>query len=102
MFGAVSFMVERRRIESAEFQEGVALMCYRVETLASRKGIPDAEYFDLQGALSALPPSRRGRASVMLEGIALQSFDESPATAFAARYVRALADDVWNTADRLF
>ena len=100
MFGAVSFMVERRRVEPAEFQKGVALMCYRVEALAGHGGLPAAEYFDVQGVLSALPPFSRGRASVMLEAIALQSFDESPVTAFAARYVRAMAHDVWDTVDR--
>jgi hypothetical protein len=98
MFGAESVMVERRSVEPAAFQEGVALMCHRVEALAGHEGIRGAEYFDLQRVLLALLASTRRRAGVMLDGIAVSSFDKDPAVAFAARYVRALAGNTWDSA----
>jgi hypothetical protein len=36
----------------------------------------------------------------MLDGIALRASDDDRPMAMAARYVRALAEDVWDTAER--
>jgi hypothetical protein len=89
-------MIGHRRIDPAEFERCVALLTSRIEALAGRPGSASGEYTDLQGALSALTPSNRGRAGVLLDGIALRVTDDDRAMAVAARYVRALAAEVWN------
>ena len=93
-------MIEHRRLDPAEFQRCVAFVSQQVEALALRFGVPDARGMDLEDLLSALPISTRVRADVMLDGINGQTADGSPAMAVAARYVRALAEDVWEADDR--
>jgi hypothetical protein len=89
-------MIEHRRLEPAEFQRCVAVVTHKVEALAARLGVLEAGQLDLESTLSALPPSSRGHAGVMLDGLALRASDEDQAMAVAARYVRALAAEVWN------
>ena len=96
--GSLLLMIEHRRIEPAEFQRCVALLSRKIEDLAARAGVPEEERLDLEGILTALPPSSRGRASLILDGIDVQASEGSPAMAMAARYVRALAKDVWDPA----
>ena len=89
-------MIEHRRLDPAEFQRCVAAVTHKVEALALRLGVREASCLDLESTLSALPPSSRGHAGVMLDGLALRASEEDQAMAVAARYVRALAAEVWN------
>lgn len=92
-------MIEHgRRIEPAEFQRCVTLVAGKIDALAVRLGVSDAGRLDLEETLARLPPPSRGRAGVMLDGIVVQTCDDNPAMAMAARYVRALANDVWESA----
>jgi hypothetical protein len=89
-------MIEHRRLDPAEFRRCVAVVTHKVEALALRSGVLEAGCLDLESTLSALPPSSRGHAGVMLDGLALRASEEDQAMAVAARYVRALAAEVWN------
>jgi hypothetical protein len=92
-------MIGLRRIDPAEFERCVAVVAQRIEALAKRLGVLEAGRLDLESTLSALPPSSRGHVGAMLDGIALRATDDDRTMAVAARYVRALADDVWASAD---
>ena len=92
--------VEHRRVEPAEFQQCVILLTHKIEAVAVRCGVPNAGDLDLEGVLTALPRESRGRVGAMLNGIGAQVTHENRVMAVAARYVRALAADVWNSADR--
>jgi hypothetical protein len=92
-------MIGLRRIDPAEFERCVAVVAQRIEALAKRSGVLEAGRLDLESTLSALPPSSRGHVGAMLDGIALQATDDNRTMAVAARSVRALADDVWASAD---
>ena len=63
-----------------------------------RAGVPEEECLDLERILTARPSLSRSRAYVILDGINVQALKGSPAMAMAARYVRALADGVWDSA----
>ena len=89
-------MIEHRRIEPAEFQRSVAFLTRKIGALSKLNGDLDRDHVDLQDALASLPPVRRNRAGVLLDGIAVQAASENPAMATAARYVRALAQEVWH------
>ena len=91
-------MIEHRPIEPVEFQRAVALLTQKIDALSGFKGEQASGYVDLQDALASLAPVSRDRASVLLDGIAMEAADENPAMAMAARYVRALAQEVWNAA----
>jgi hypothetical protein len=79
-----------------EFERCVELLTRKLEEIAARAGVPDAECETLESTLAALPPFSRDRAAVILEGISVQAGDEFPAMAFAASYVRKLAREVWD------
>jgi hypothetical protein len=91
-------MIEHRHVEPVEFQRCVALLSRKIGDLAVRAGVPEEECLDLERILTALPSLSRSRAYVILGGIDVQASKGSPAMAMAARYVRALADDVWDSA----
>jgi hypothetical protein len=91
-------MIEHSPVEPAEFQRCVALLSRKMEDLAVCAGLPEEKRLDLEGILAALPPISRSRACIILDGIGAHASEEGTAMAVAARYVRALADDIWDTA----
>ena len=68
-----------------QFEQCVALLTQRLQTIASRADVADEDCADLQATLAALPAVSRDRASVMLQGVRAQTGD--PCMAFAASYV---------------
>ena len=76
-----------------QFEQCVALLTQRLQTIASRADVADEDCADLQATLAALPAVSRDRASVMLQGVRAQTGD--PCMAFAASYVLNLAAEIW-------
>ena len=69
----------------------------KIETIALREGVSDADCNDLDGTLTAMPPLVRDRIKLMLDGIQIQTEYDDPATAFAARYILRLAETLWES-----
>jgi hypothetical protein len=83
------------RLDPAEFDRCVSHLCFKVEAMALREGVSDADCTDLEGTLAAMPPLLRERAELMLNGIQIQTEFKHPAMSFAARYVLRLAQTLW-------
>ena len=83
------------RPDPAEFDRCVSHLCCRIETLAERAGVSEADCTDLEGTLAAMPPLVRDRTKLMLDGIQIHTEYKDPAMSFAARYVLNLAEDIW-------
>ena len=79
----------------AEFDRCVGYICLKIEAVAIRESVSDADCNDLEGTLAAMPPLLRQHVKLMLNGIQIRTEYEDPAMSFAARYVLRLADDVW-------
>jgi hypothetical protein len=88
-------MVIGSGISPTEFRRCVTLIERKLCELAMKLGVPDSECADLDGLLSALPEIGRSRARAMLNGLQVSAADEHPTMAAAARYVCALAEDIW-------
>ena len=88
-------MSQRLRPDPAEFDRCVWFVCKKIETVAIRSGMSDADCADLEGTLAAMPPTVRERAKLLLDGIMIGSEYDEPTTAFAARYVLRLAQSLW-------
>ena len=88
-------MSERFRPDPTDFQRCVSHLCVRIETVAARAGVSEADCTDLEGTLAAMPPLVRERTRLMLNGMQIQSEYKDPAMSFAARYVLVLAEDIW-------
>ena len=83
-------------VHPREFTRCVELLARKLEEIATRAGVPDAECIDLEATLALLPPVCRSRAEAMLNGIQLTASDDHPAMAFAAKYVLKLARAIWD------
>ena len=90
-------MSQRLRPDPAEFARCVRFLCTKIETIALRSGMADADCADLEGTLAAMPPIVRERARLMLDGVAIATEYDDPTTAFAARYILSLAREIWET-----
>ena len=88
-------MTQQLKPDPAEFERCVSLLCWKIETIAMRSGVSDADCADLEGTLAAMPPLVRDRVKLMLNGIQIQTEYDEPVMAFAARYILRLAQDVW-------
>jgi hypothetical protein len=88
-------MSERFRPDPDHFQQSVALLCTKIETVALRAGISDLDCKDLERSLAAMPPTVRDRVKLMLNGIEIQTEYNDPTMAFAARYLLRLAHCIW-------
>jgi hypothetical protein len=88
-------MVIRSGIDPADFRACVTLIEQKLCEVAGKLGVPESQCADLDGLLTALPFVGRSRARAMLNGIQVSAADEHPAMAAAARYVSALAEDIW-------
>jgi hypothetical protein len=88
-------MVIGSGISPTEFRRCVMLIERKLCELATKLGVPDSECADLDGLLAALPEIGRSRARAMLNGLQVSAADEHPTMAAAARYVCALAEDIW-------
>jgi hypothetical protein len=88
-------MSERFRPDPAAFERCVGHLCVKIETIALRAGLSDADCSDLEGTLAAMPPLVRDRIKLMLDGIEIQTEYDDPIMALAARYVLRLAENVW-------
>ena len=89
-------MSERLRPNPDEFQRSVSFLCTKIETVALRSGMTDADCQDLEGSLAAMPPTVRDRVGLMLQGIAIQTEYDDQTMAFAARYLLRLAQSLWD------
>jgi hypothetical protein len=78
-----------------EFEWCLELLTRRLSETAARAGVPDAECTNLEAILAALPPFSRSNAEGFLTNLQLQACDDFPAMAFAAKYVRKLASEIW-------
>ena len=83
------------RPDPAEFDRCVTQLCFKIESIAARAGVSEADCTDLEGTLAAMPPLVRERTVMMLEGLQIQTEFQDPAMAFAARYMLKLAEDIW-------
>jgi hypothetical protein len=90
------FMSSSFRPDPAEFERCVSRLCIKIEKVAIREGVSDADCSDLEGTLAAMPPLVRDRVKMMLHGIHIQAEYKDPAMSFAARYVLRLAEDMWD------
>jgi hypothetical protein len=88
-------MAQQFKPDPAEFQRCVNILCMKIETIAMRSGVSDADCADLEGTLAAMPPLVRDRVKLMLNGIEIQTEYDEPVMAFSARYLLRLAHDVW-------
>jgi hypothetical protein len=91
-------MSDRFRVDPAEFRRCVDVLTRKLDDMAEKAGVPDAECAHLEATLAALPSFSRDRAAVMLQGIQIQAEEDFPTMAFAASYVLSLARDVWEAA----
>ena len=69
----------------------------KIDAIAVREGVSNADFSDLEGTLLAMPPLVRDRIKLMLESVEIQSEYDDPPTAFAARYLLVLARDIWRS-----
>lgn len=83
------------RPDPAEFERCVGFLCMKIETVAMRSGVSDADCSDIEGTLAAMPPLVRDRVKLMLDGIEIQTEYDEPTMAFAARYILRLAQSIW-------
>lgn len=90
-------MMTHAYVHPREFHRCVELLTRKIEEIAKRAGVSEAEFVDLEGVLAALPPVSRERAAVVLQGISIQADEEFPAMAFAASYLLKLAGEIWET-----
>jgi hypothetical protein len=74
----------------------VTFLCTKIETIAMRSGLSDADCADIDGTLAAMPPVVRDRIKLMLNGINIQSEYDDPTMALAARYMLRLAQNIWD------
>ena len=88
-------MSKRFRPDPAEFQRCVSFLCLKIETVAMRSGMPDADRTNLDGTLASMPPLVRDRVKLMLSGIEIQTEYDEPVMSFAARYILRLAQGIW-------
>ena len=88
-------MPKRFRPDPAEFERCVSFLCMKIETVAMRSEVPDADCTDLEGTLASMPPLVRDRVKLMLNGIEIQTEYNEPVMSFAARYLLNLAQGVW-------
>lgn len=79
-----------------EFHRCVELLSHKLAEIAMRSGAREEECQSLESTLAALPSMSRQRASVVLNGIQVQSDEEFPAMTVAARYVLKLAEEIWD------
>lgn len=79
-----------------DFHRCVELLTHKLAEIAARSGAREEECQSLESILAVLPPMSRQRASVVLNGIQVQSDEEYPAMAVAARYVLRLAEEIWD------
>lgn len=78
-----------------DFHRCVELLTHKLAEIAMRSGAREEECQSLESILTVLPPTSRQRASVVLNGIQVQSDEEYPVMAVAARYVLKLAEEIW-------
>jgi len=78
-----------------EFVWCLELLTRRLSETAARAGVNDSECTDLEAILAALPLVARFNAEGYLKSLQLQACDDFPAMAFAAKYVRKLANEIW-------
>lgn len=88
-------MSERFRPDPVEFERCVSLLCTKIQTVAMRAGMSDVDCEDLERSLAAMPPTVRDRVKLMLNGVEIHTEYDDPTTAFAARYLLRLAQNVW-------
>ena len=88
-------MSKRFRPDPAEFQRCVSFLCLKIETVAIRSEMPDADCTDLEGTLAAMPPLVRDRVKLKLNGIEIQTEYDEPVMSYAARYILRLAQGIW-------
>ncbi|HEY7383874.1 MAG TPA: hypothetical protein VH743_09415 [Beijerinckiaceae bacterium] len=81
--------------DPAEFNRCVSQLCFKIESVATRAGVSEADCTDLEGTLAAMPPLVRERTEMMLNSIQIQTEYKDPTMSFAARYVLKLAADIW-------
>jgi hypothetical protein len=89
-------MSQQLRPDPDEFQRSVSFLCTKIETVAMRSGIADADCKDLERSLAAMPPTVRDRVGLMLKGTEIQTEYDDPTMAFAARYLLRLAQGIWD------
>ena len=77
------------------FERCVDQLCHKLQQIAGRAGVPDHDCCDLESTLAAMPRVCRSQAQAMLNGLQLQTYDDFPAMAFAAKYVLNLAQQIW-------
>jgi hypothetical protein len=88
-------MTRQLRPNPAEFERCVQFLCTKIETIAMRSGMTDADCADLERTLAAMPPLARDRVKLMLHGIDIHTEYDDPVMAFAARYIVRLAQEIW-------
>ena len=88
-------MSQSFRPDPAEFERCVSFLCTKIETIAMRSGMSDADCADLEGTLASMPPVVRERTKLMLDGVGIATEYDEPTVAFAARYLLRLAQTIW-------
>jgi hypothetical protein len=88
-------MPQSFRPDPAAFEQCVSRLCFKIEAISIRAGVPGADCNDLEGMLAAMPPLIRDRVKLMLEGIAIQTEFDEPDMTLAARYILRLGQTIW-------
>jgi hypothetical protein len=63
--------------------------------VATRSGMSDTDFKDLERTFAAMPPTVRERVGLLLNGTEIQAEYDDPIMAFAARYLLRLAQCIW-------